>query len=328
MLVRVSAGSALTLGLSEGSIHVKPTTAYLLTHHQGRCRANCLFCSQARMSRSRSDLLSRVDWPTFPLRNVVEALVRTRESVARICVQAVNYANVVTDILSIVSQILSNIDIGVSVSCQPVDREDLERLYSVGVERVSIPLDTATPDLFSMIKGQMAEGPYTWEDHMEALHEALSIFGPGRVTTHLIVGLGETDRDIVSLVQGLVDLGVCPALFTFTPIRGTSLENRPPPALHRYRLIQTARFLLVNKLRRQVNMLFDSSGSLVDLGTSRKELRQIVETGLPYQTSGCPNCNRPFYNEKLSGPIYNYPRPMTTAEIEETTRILEGFCRD
>ena len=280
------------------------------------------------MSRSRSDLLSRVDWPAFPLRNLVEALVRSKESVGRICVQAVNYANVVTDILSIVSQILSKIDIDVSVSCQPVDSEDLEKLCSVGVDRISIPLDTATPDLFSTIKGQMAGGPYTWEGHMKALHEALSIFGPGQVTTHLIVGLGETDQEIVRLIQELVDLGVCPALFTFTPIRGTSLENRPPPALPRYRLIQTARFLLVNKLRRQENMLFDCSGSLVEFGIPRTELQEIVKAGRPYQTSGCPNCNRPFYNEKLSGPIYNYPRPMTAAEIEETKRMLEGYHRD
>ena len=24
-------------------------------------------------------------------------------------------------------------------------------------------------------------------------------------------------------------------------------------------------------------------------------------------TSGCPGCNRPFYNERPRGPIYNYP---------------------
>jgi biotin synthase len=24
-------------------------------------------------------------------------------------------------------------------------------------------------------------------------------------------------------------------------------------------------------------------------------------------TSGCPNCNRPYYNETPSGPILNYP---------------------
>lgn len=328
MIVRVSAGSALTLGIAEGLLHVKPTTIYLLTHHQGRCLANCLFCPQARTSRSRLDLLSRVNWPVFSLKDTIDALVRCRESVRRVCVQAVNYTNVTEDILAIVSQILSKTQIDVSVSCQPLDSHTLKKLRRVGVDRISIPLDAATPQLFDRVKGPVTGGPYTWQGHVKALREALSAFGAGRVMTHLIVGLGETDREMLALIQELVDLHLYPALFAFTPIRGTGLENQRSPSLSRYRLMQTARFLLVNKIGRLEDMKFDSSRDLVDFGITREELENVIESGLPYLTSGCPNCNRPFYNEKVTGPIYNYPRPMTHPEIEETKRILEAHLSD
>jgi biotin synthase-related radical SAM superfamily protein len=305
-------------------LQVKPTTIYLLTHHQDRCLANCLFCPQARTSQSRLDLLSRVNWPVFSLEDIIEALVRCKESVRRVCLQAVNYTNVTEDLLTIVSQIFAKTQIDVSVSCQPLDSRTLKKLYRVGVDRISIPLDAATPQLFDRVKGPATGGPYTWQSHMKALREALSVFGAGRVTTHLIVGLGETDQEILGLIQELVDLSIYPALFAFTSIRGTRLENQRSPSLSRYRLIQTARFLLLKKIGRLEDMKFDSSGNLVDFGITGIELQQVVESGLPYLTSGCPNCNRPFYNEKVTGPIYNYPRPMTHPEIEETKRILEA----
>ena len=75
-------------------------------------------------------------------------------------------------------------------------------------------------------------------------------------------------------------------------------------------------------------MKFDASEALVDLGVSREERRHVIESGLPYLTSGCPNCNRPFYNEKPSGQLYNFPRPLNSSEIEEIERIVRDGCRD
>jgi len=262
------------------------------------------------------------------LEELLDALAKNKERAKRVCVQAVNYPEVIEDILTIVSQIRSTTQVDISVSCQPVDRKALERLRDAGVDRISIPLDAAAPDLFSKVKGKIAEGPYTWTRHMQALREALRVFGAGRVTTHIIAGLGETDLEILKLIQEMVELGVYPALFAFTPIQGTRLENESPPSLSRYRLIQTARLLLVNRLGRFRDMRFDSSGALVDFGVAREKLLSVIESGLPYLTSGCPNCNRPFYNEKPSGPLYNYPRPLTSSEIEESKRILEKYWRD
>jgi len=328
MLVRVSTGSALTLGLANGLLDVGPTTLYLLTYYPGRCSANCVFCSQAKASRSREDFLSRVSWPVFRLEEVLSALTRKRERVGRVCIQAVNYANVIEDIVAIASQILSRMSIDVSVSCQPMNSQALHRLRHIGVDRISVPVDAANPRLFDRLKGHDAGGPYSWQGHMYALRQAVSVFGAGRVTTHVIVGLGETDRDVLKFTQEMADLGVSPALFAFTPIPGTQLEKGDSPPISRYRLMQTARFIIVNGPARFEDMKFDASEALVDFGVSREELRHLIRSGLPYLTSGCPSCNRPFYNEKPSGPLYNFPRPLRPSEIEEIERIVGEACRD
>lgn len=323
VLIRVSVGSATVLGLTTGTLDTPPTTAYMLTYHPGRCSANCLFCSQAKNSQSRGDLLSRVNWPTFNLGAVLDAIAKEDRHIERVCIQAVNYPGVIEDVMTIASLILSRRQIHVSVSCQPMDSEALHSFHSIGVERIGIPVDAATPNLFDRLKGHGAGGPYSWERHMDALHQAVSTFGVDKVTTHLIVGLGETDREAMEFIQEMVDSGVFPALFAFTPIPGTQLEDRDPPPIRRYRLIQTARYAVVNRLIRLEDMRFDASGSIVDIGVPTEELKRIIRSGLPYLTSGCPGCNRPYYNERPSGPLYNFPRPLKQNEIEEIERIVK-----
>ena len=62
-----------------------------------------------------------------------------------------------------------------------------------------------------------------WEAHWAALRYALEIFGEKKVTTHLIVGVGETDEDAMRLMSKLFPMGINPALFRFTPTPGTLL---------------------------------------------------------------------------------------------------------
>jgi len=148
------------------------------------------------------------------------------------------------------------------------------------------------------------------------LAEALAVFGKGNVSTHVIVGLGETEQEALQIIQRSVDLGVLPALFAFTPVHGTALEKNSPPPLEAYRRVQLARFLMVKGSVRTECMCFDKNGRIASFGLARKELEDVILSGEPFLTSGCPGCNRPFYNEKPSGPIYNYPRKLTNEELE------------
>jgi biotin synthase-related radical SAM superfamily protein len=322
--IRVSVGSAIVLGLLEGKLNAEPTTAYFMTYKVGKCTANCGFCPQARSSRSKAELLSRVSWPVFPTSNVLEKLAGSVEQgkIMRVCIQALNYPDVFAHLTALVAAVRQHSKVPVSVSCQPLNIGNMRCLAEAGAKRIGIAVDAATENLFSQVKGASADGPYTWESQFRQLREAVEVFGRGKVSTHLIIGLGETENDAVSLIQRCVDMGVSPALFAFTPVRGTALEKKPQPLIEVYRRIQLARYLIVNGHARSEDMRFDGVGCLTDYGVDEETLTWIVETGNPFLTSGCPNCNRPFYNEKPSGPIYNYPRTISQAELSEIKHQL------
>lgn len=323
--VRVSIGSAIALGLTRAKSIVQPTTIYLLTYHQGKCSANCGFCPQAKTSKGRVDMLSRVTWPPFPTEMVFYKIRNAFEegTMKRVCIQALNYQTVFEDISYLVNGILSRAKVPISVCCQPLDRKKMEKLRAAGVERIGIPLDAATEGLFDRVKGSLVSGPYVWEKQRWILREAVQIFGRGLVTTHLIVGLGETEREIVQAIQWCVDLGVYPSLFSFTPIPGTALENHPSPPLSYYRRVQIARRLIIQGKARYGKMMFDKDDRLIDFSIPEEQLKQTIRTGKPFITSGCPGCNRPYYNERPGGPLYNYPRKPLLHEIAEIEEQME-----
>lgn len=322
--IRVSVGTAIILGLLKGKLDAEPTTAYLMTYKAGKCTANCGFCPQARGSKSSTELLSRVSWPSFPTSNVLAAIgdAPKQGKIKRVCIQALNYPSVFVHLEALVKEIKKHAAIPVSVSCQPLNRENIQQLAKAGVNRLGIALDAATEALFNKVKGEGVRGPYSWETQFSMLSEAIAVFGKGNVSTHVIVGLGETEKEATQIIQKCVEMGVLPALFAFTPIRGTTLENSSPPSLEAYRRVQFARYLMVEGAMRFEDLCFDKEDRITSFGLKEQTLTSVIEGGLPFLTSGCPDCNRPFYNEKPSGPIYNYPRKPS---CDESAKIKQCF---
>jgi biotin synthase len=321
--LRVSIGTASVLGLMECRLDAKPTTAYMMTYTEGSCTANCAFCPQARGSPSKKSLLSRVVWPAFPIEKVIHGLRQPAEEIIeRACIQAINYPGFIDDVLALLREIRDNTGLLVSLDTPPLDKGNMERLKEAGLDRISIPLDAATPELFDEVKGRSAGGPYSWEEHLKALRTAVEVFGEGRVCSNLIAGLGETEEEAVGLVQRLMDMGIRTALYAFTPVPGTALADRPQPLLDAYRRVQLARYLITQGLARFEDMEFDEVGKLKDPGADAETIRMAQMGGEAFRTSGCPGCNRPYYNERPSGPFYNYPRSLTWEEAQREAALM------
>ncbi len=325
--IRVSVGSAIVLGLLKGKLDAPPTTIYMLTYREGKCLANCGFCPQARNSNSRADMLARVTWPPFPTIQVVEKITSYAEkgTVKRVCIQALNYPTVFEDLAHLTRLIHSSSNVPISLSCPPFSKAQFKELTEVGADRISIALDAATEQLFDKVKGASTQSPYAWKRQHEALKEAVEVFGKNQVYTHLIVGLGETERETIEAIQQCTDSGVYPSLFAFTPISGTTLENTPQPPIETYRRVQLARHLIIHGKTRYENMKFDNKERIRDFGVSKTQLTEVIQEGSPFCTSGCPECNRPYYNERPSGPMYNFPRQPLPEEIDEIMlQLSEG----
>lgn len=321
--IRVSVGTANQIGLKACKNPVKMETAYLLTYYDGHCSANCQFCAQARGSDASLSRVARGIYPEYPLEDTVSGLKDAVEdgSVKRVCVQTINRPEVMKNLDSLISNLL---DTGaqVSLSMHPQNHEELESLKNLGVPQITIPLDAVTEELFDKIKGKAVNNAYRWEDHWAGLERALEVFGKGRVGTHIILGFGETEREALETIARLLELGVGVGLFAFVPIRGTPLENLSKPAVESYRRVQLGYYLLRKKI---VNFSeFDfTGGALGGFGIPKERLIKIIETGKPFVTTGCPNCNRPYSTEAPQGPIYNYPSLPSKKDIEEIKNQLD-----
>lgn len=298
MRVRVSYGSAIGLGLLDKKTYKVPETVYILL--KGDCTGQCKFCAQAH---GESENLSRVVWPEFELEDVVSRIKGQK----RVCVQCPNYPgmfeglNMVLDAMPKVS---------VSVSVPPLSAGQLNILNGK-VDRVGISIDAATEELFKRLKPG-----YDWESSWAALGAAVEILGK-RVSTHLIVGLGESEEEMALAIAKAVGMGVTPSLFAFTPVRGTALEGRGKPDIGAYRRIQIARELLVGG--GGIEDIEFKDGKIVGF---RVDVSEIASSPLTYVVRGCPDCDRPYYNESPQGPFFNWPRKPNKEEMD---RIVEEF---
>ncbi|MHA1860862.1 MAG: radical SAM protein, partial [Candidatus Ranarchaeia archaeon] len=253
--IRVSIGTAAVLGLKRMTQRDPPTTAYLLLDAPEGCLGGCLFCPQSRFAQVTDQrMLSRILWPIFLVTAVVDALRSHHSSFRRICVQAVNTSSSYSDLLFTIRSLKQVTDTPISLSIQPFSIEQLRVFHGLGVDRVGIPLDASTPSLFKKIKG--SNGCYTWEHHWQGLRNAVNIFGPHHVSTHLIIGLGETEEDAINVMTQLIEEQITVGLFAFTPISGTPLEKMSQPDIATYRKIQLARFLLMHSISNESLSLY------------------------------------------------------------------------
>ncbi|MDI7274435.1 MAG: radical SAM protein [Anaerolineae bacterium] len=319
--VRASSGTAVVLGLATGRLEVAPTTAYLMVGE--RCSLDCAFCAQARSSASEAGRLSRVTWPRYPLAEVVPRLASAfgTGAIVRCCLQVTAGPGSAARTRAVVRAITAAVPVPLCVCTRAGRLGDIAALLELGVERVTVALDAANEQVYNRVKGR------GWQRTLDLLRGAAAAY-PGHVGTHVMVGLGESEADVATLLQQLHDSGVMVALFAFTPVSGTALAALPPPPEASYRRCQVARHLIVNGIARAEQFRYSAPGEIISYGLAATRLEALLRTGDPFRTSGCPGCNRPFYNERPGGPLYNYPRPLRPGEAAAATALVMAGLAD
>jgi len=114
--------------------------------------------------------------------------------------------------------------LGISVSPFPGVNQLLKR---AGADEVKYNLETADLDLFQ----QVCPG-ISFQEIMDALQEAVAVFGRTRVFSNIILGLGESDKVLRHGIDELAEMGVMPILRAVYPhpLRAGDLEmTRPSP---------------------------------------------------------------------------------------------------
>jgi biotin synthase len=343
--VQMSTAAAITLGLVPGRMHRVECTHclnLLVTYPEG-CRANCAYCGLARHREEARDYAERnfirVDWPTVRYDRVIER-VRAgadRGRFQRMCISMITHpaSDAATRVL-LERWVREIPGVPVSILSNPstMERDDLVELKALGADIFTVALDAVTPGIFERTRGRGVASPHTWERYWQAIEWAAEIYGPEKFGAHLICGMGETEREMLEVVQRIRGLGGHSHLFAFFPERGSLMEDWPACDAGQWRRVQLGRFIIDYAGGRLGDMGFDDGGRVVDFGIPAHALDGLIRSGKPFRTSGCPGrsdeavsaCNRP-YGDSAPSDIMSYPFALDAGDVRRVRVQLEKPIR-
>jgi biotin synthase len=250
------------------------------------------------------------------------------------CISMITHPRSDDDTVSVLKAWTAKIDpasLPVSILSNPttMGRADVARLKDLGADIFTVALDAATPEIFDRTRGKGVESPHSWKKYWEVLEDARDIFGPQKFGAHIIVGMGETEYDVLTLVQRLVDMGGHSHMFCFFPEKGSLMDHLPATPRDQWRRVQLARYLIDYRGVRVEQMRFDEAGRVVDFGLPSGELDDIIDKGTAFRTSGCPGkeaddvsaCDRPYGDSPPSN-VASYPFAPQAVDIRKIRNQL------
>ena len=121
--VRLSLAAAMTLGYEPG-VFFRGARLHcinlLLTYPEG-CRARCAYCglSARRSGAGNGKSFIRVQWPAYPLDDIIHRISSRQEAVRRICISMITRRRAVADTVTVCTRLRSSFDIPVSLLISP-----------------------------------------------------------------------------------------------------------------------------------------------------------------------------------------------------------------
>lgn len=337
--VQTSLAGAITLGMEKGRFAngVQLRGLNLLLTYDSGCRARCTYCGLAKdrpevTETARNHTFIRVKWPTYSTQDILERVREDPGPMQRVCVAMIQDHRAFDDSNAIMRRFRDGTSMGISALITATvikNRGMVEQILEAGADMFTVAFDACTPELFDRTRGREARGPHRWEHHWQVLRWGVEVFGRFKAGVHLVCGLGETEVEMVRMVQRVHDTGGHTHLFAFFPEAGTVMQDVDPAPMGHYRRIQVARYLIDNEINRVERMRFNEAGQITDFGC---DISPLVGYGEVFMTSGCAGhdgrnaCNRPFGNERPSMRQRNHPMPLTEAsKAAAVDELREGL---
>ncbi|MDQ1679721.1 MAG: hypothetical protein QOI42_580 [Frankiaceae bacterium] len=126
-----------------------------------------------------------------------------------------------------VSGVLRNLPIQVQVE-PPVDMRWIRRLHRAGTTAIGIHVESLDQEVRERWTPGKATVPL--ERYDEAWTEAVRVFGANRVSTYLLIGLGENPDELVAGAERLIAMGVYPFVVPYRPLEGALAHADGVPA--------------------------------------------------------------------------------------------------
>lgn len=331
---KMSHATAISLDLMPGRMYRGAVNrcVNLLVHYDEGCSANCAYCGLAKKRPGTYEDKSfiHVDWPLFSMDQIIEAINRAPAYVKRTCISMITNGKCRTHTAEMSERLKKETSLPISILVAPtlLDREDLLAYRAAGADKIGVALDLATPERFDRYRGKGVSGPHRWETYWQTIQYGRDIFGAYHIGVHLMVGMGESEKEMITLMDRLWQMDVCSHLFSFFAEEGSRLSQRPQPPWDTYLRVQLARYVIENESVGVDQMTFDEHGRLVNPGLPSDQTDTIIRSGKPFMTTGCVGhdgevaCNRPFGNCLPDVRQWNYPYAPNAEEIDLIERNI------
>ena len=328
--VRISGASALALRFRSGrfSRDFAFGGINLLLSYDDGCRSDCSYCGLARTRPGTYEDKSfiRVEWPLVPTDELVARMARNEATLTRLCISMVTHPHAYRDTCDITERIRARVATPLSILVAPptLNRGRLERLRALGVDMIGFGIDAVTEDLFRRHRTDVPAGGagLRWHQYWEIVGHARHVFGPWKVNCHTLVGLGETDADLIDMFLQLRQQEIWAYLFCFNPEPDSRLAQAPKAPLDRWRRIQLVKHLIETEGWERDCFVLDGSGALTGLRGDPEVVERSVDSGVPFVTNGCPGesgepgCTRPYGSYRPSEPFRDFPFLPTGPDLD------------
>lgn len=342
--VRISGASAIALGFASGRFSRQFAFGgiNLLLNYDDGCRSDCAYCGLARTRPGAYEDKSfiRVDWPLVETDQLVERMALCQQTLTRLCISMVTSPHAFADTCDITRRIRSKVATPLSILVAPptLNRRRIEELASLGVDMIGVGIDAVTEELFRRHRTDVPAGGagLRWEKYWQVVEDSRQVFGPWKVNCHTLVGLGETDLDLVETFVRLRDREIFSYLFCFNPEPDSRLADLAKSPLRRWRRMQLAKHLVEQEGFGLGQFTFDDDGALVELAGPYDVVRRAATSGSVFMTDGCPGesgepgCTRPYGSYRPSEPFRDFPFHPTEQDMAQIRGELavEELCPD
>lgn len=129
--------------------------------------------------------------------------------------------------------------IPLGVSLKTPSKEHLLRLKEAGFSEIRLNIETYNATLAQYLMPNKKI-----DEILHSIELAITVFGKGKVSSNIIVGLGETDADVLNGVKILAEIGALSTLYPYDPIELPQAQFIRPSAERIYSLAMEHKMIL------------------------------------------------------------------------------------
>jgi biotin synthase-related radical SAM superfamily protein len=179
-----------------------PSQAFINIDNQ--CVYNCKFCASPHLdpTKLKNARLTNEKWAELIINASKD---KNFESVAITSAVPETPDRTVSDMIEIIEKVKLELGKNAPIGVEPyiTDISDIDRLYEAGATELKLNIQSYDRDIFNVICPGL-----DYNMILQAIEYGVKIFGRNNVCSNLIIGLGETDENVLDGIEHLAKLGV------------------------------------------------------------------------------------------------------------------------